>query len=121
MYLNYDKYVDMGGTLDDAAFKTCSFEAVQMIKKATHNRTAENAEVVKACIFKLITIIYQSGAFLQKGHLSSFSHDDLSQSFDTPVSADYAQAAKDTINTYLANEVDVYGVPLLYAGVSTHD
>ncbi|MBQ7900350.1 MAG: hypothetical protein IJ365_00110 [Clostridia bacterium] len=111
----------MGGTLDETAFNNYGFEANQMIITATHNRTARSLEVVKACTFKLITILNQSGEFLQKGHLSAAAHDDLSQSFDTPTSADYSKAAQDAINTYLMHEVDENGVPLLYAGVSAYD
>ena len=121
MYLNYDEYKQMGGTLDEAAFINYGFEANQQIMTATHNRISEPSAAVKNCMFKLIGLLSKSDENLQKGQISSFAHDGLSQNFALPTAADFSKAVHNVIYTYLIHEVDENNVPLLYAGVSNCD
>lgn len=63
MYLTYEDYFDMGGTLEDeAAFEELEFEARSIIDWWTFNRLQKDEtypEAVKRCMFKLIKLIQE--------------------------------------------------------------
>ena len=57
MYLSYEEYQNMGGTLDDAAFNDFEFEAECIINWYTFDRLKNETEwspEVKRCMYKLI-------------------------------------------------------------------
>ena len=60
MYLTYDDYIDMGGTIEDeATFNDFAFEAESIINWYTFNRLKKDtcfSEDVKRCVFALIRL-----------------------------------------------------------------
>lgn len=119
MYLNYNEYQEMGGTLNETAFNVYAFEANQKIKTATFDRITEPSEAVKKCMMRLIALSQESDVCVQ--HVASFSHDGLSQSFTATEPAVYVKQARMIIRDYLINEKATDGTPLLYCGVSSYD
>lgn len=64
MYLTYDEYVEMGGTLDESTFDDLAFEACAKVDWYTFNRlrgeTADSLpEAVRRCVYRLIAMIQE--------------------------------------------------------------
>lgn len=116
MYLTYEEYREMGGTLDEAAFNMYGYEAECELKEQTHNRITKPGEAVKRCMARIIDVLAQSDITAEK--VSSFSHDGLSQSFTAPSASEYSQKINDIIYTYLIHERSENGTPLLYRGTN---
>lgn len=60
MYLTYEEYTSMGGTLDESVFNDFEFEAEELINWYTFNRLEKEAtypDKVKRCVFKLIGLL----------------------------------------------------------------
>lgn len=116
MYLTFEEYKTLGGTLDEAAFMLYEFEAEKEIDAQTFGRITEPSITVKQCMVRL-TDIYAK-ADISKNQVASFSNDGVNQSFKNVSAADYSKQADDIVFKYLMNEVDENGTPLLYRGVS---
>ena len=114
-YITFNEYAKMGGTLDDTTFSKYVYDAEMTIKTATFNRITTPSEAVKRCMVKLIDIISKSD--ITTSEATTFSHDGLSASVSLPSSEDYKKEIRNTIHTYLSNEVSDDGIPLLYCGV----
>lgn len=59
MYLTFDEYKEMGGTLDEVAFDDFAFEAATIVNWYTFNRLEKMTEwpdKVKRCMFVLIRL-----------------------------------------------------------------
>ena len=119
MYLNYEEYKSYGGGLDEAAFCIYGYEAEQRIKAETHGRIAEASEPVKRCVARLVDIMKQADVSAEK--VTSWSNDGVSQNIKDVSSEDYQKKISEIIRSYLADEVDENGVPLLYLGVGQYD
>lgn len=115
MYLSFEEYQEMGGTLDETAFDIYGYEADQKIKTATFNRITTPSEAVKKCMLRLISFAQMSD--IGKMRTASFSHDGLSQSFNIPNEEEYEKKARSIIRNYLINEKAEDGTPLMYCGV----
>lgn len=86
MYLTYLEYQEMGGTLDETAFKHFAFRAEGLINKYTYRRLigeTDIPEAVKRCMFDLITIGNQQEQTLSatSGMIASRSNDGVSESY----------------------------------------
>lgn len=100
--------------VDERRFKVYSFEAESIVMAATKGRATET-EAVKRCVCKIIDLL--AGADISEDKVSSWSNDGVSQSYKTVSSDEYNRKIEEVIHTYLANEVDENGTPLLYLGV----
>lgn len=134
MYLTYDEYQKMGGTLEETAFVNFEFEAESTINWYTFNRLANDTEFsenVKRLVFRLIELIQlnrkahalgqdaQTGAIT--GAIASQSNDGFSTSYNVLNASSAievsASETKRLVSHYLRAEVNSLGQKLLYRGV----
>lgn len=116
MYLTYNDYTDMGGTLSEAAYTRLEYKARRLVDTYTFDRVKAlepTPESVKMLMFELVALGDQDD---NGGPVSSVSNDGYSKSY---VVADNSTKAENLIRSYLAGEVDMEGMPLLYRGVVT--
>lgn len=114
MYLTFSDYIDMGGTLTEAAYTRLEYKARRLIDAYTFNRVkalTETPESVKMLSFELICLGEQDE---EGGQIASVGNDGLSISY---TAVDSKEQAESLIRSYLAGEVDAEGTPLLYKGV----
>ena len=128
-YLEYDEYLELGGTLDMMPFNLLEFEARKKIDERTQGRLVGIEvvpEEVKLCVFALINTIDSyagSSSSASNRHIASESTDGYSVTYNTITLDRVKEIVKsknvelnDTINT------DLYGVivnneHILYLGV----
>lgn len=136
MYLSFDDYTDMGGTLEDeAAFEQLEFEARSIIDWWTFNRlqNEENyPEAVKRCMFRLIKLLQDkeiamspitdssSDSVVHAGIVRE-SNDDVTAEYNT-LSAKQSMDAvrtetKTLVSRYLQGIRNSLGHKVLYRGV----
>ena len=133
MYLTYEEYLNMGGTLDEAAFDNYLLDAEMLIDWYTFNRLEHETvipEKVKKCVYKLISLEdMKSKAFVLgrevngegNASVASQSNDGVSISYNT-ISASQAldlikSDAENIIKQYLNGVVNSLGRKLLYRGI----
>lgn len=133
MYLTYEEYLNMGGTLDEAAFDDYLIDAEMLIDWYTFNRLENETvipEKVKKCVYKLISLAdMKSKAFVLgrevngdgNASVASQSNDGVSISYNT-ISASQAldlikSDAENIIKQYLNGVVNSLGRRLLYRGI----
>lgn len=115
MYLTYSDYTNMGGTLTEAAYTRLEYKARSLIDAYTFGRVkalTETPESVKMLMFELVALGDQDD---NGGPVSSISNDGYSESYAV---TDNGTRAEGLIRSYLADEVDTDGTPLLYRGVT---
>lgn len=136
MYLSFDDYTDMGGTLEDeVAFEQFEFEARSIIDWWTFNRLQNEEsypEAVKRCMFRLIKLLQDkeiamspitdssSDSTTQAGIIRE-SNDDVSAEYNT-LSAKQSMDAvrtetKTLVSRYLQGVRNSLGHKVLYRGV----
>ncbi len=135
MYLSYEEYQNMGGTLDKATFDDLAFEAACKIDWWTFNRLkneTELPEAVKRCMYKLIKLIQQiqeatvldgdasSGSTSAAG-IASMSNDGVSISYNVMSASEAAESASKQIEScirqYLGDVRNSLGQKVLYRGL----
>lgn len=133
MYLTYEEYLNMGGTLDETAFDNYLIDAEMLIDWYTFNRLENETvipEKVKKCVYKLISLAdMKSKAFVLgrevngdgNASVASQSNDGVSISYNT-ISASQAldlikSDAENIIKQYLNGVVNSLGRKLLYRGI----
>ena len=120
-YLTYEKYTEIGGTLDLTAFERNIDRACAIVDSHTQNRLQSVLEVsrsVKACVRDLVEYLANNMSSGKAVTSKSQSAGGVSES------ESYATKTTDEINfetlnivyDYLATEKDDYGTPLLYRG-----
>lgn len=70
LYLTYDEYTEMGGTLEETTFNDFEFEAESIINWYTFNRLKNETslpDAVKRCMYRLISIAKLKADALQLG------------------------------------------------------
>lgn len=134
MYLTYDAYKDMGGTLEESAFTDFAFEAESTINWYTFNRLVKEPSVsdnVKRLMFRLIGLIQLSqkaqslGQDTETGEvagaIASQSNDGFSTSYNVLSASDAIKHSesevKRLVRQYLGAEENSLGHKLLYRGV----
>lgn len=132
MYLTYEEYTNMGGTLEEATFNDLEFEAEALVNWYTFSRLAKDQQIpseVKRLIKYLITLIQEqeSGlSGLQGGDnvpstIASQSNDGVSISYAVLSAAERMEALKEqeesTIKKYLQGVTNEAGRKLLYRGL----
>lgn len=113
MYLTFDEYAEMGGTLNIAAFSRLEFKARKIIDQRTFGRLkgpTEQPEAVKKLVFELVDLEEKE----QKGILQSVSNDGYSETYAV---VNNEQKSVCLIASYLSQEKTADGTPLLYCGV----
>ena len=121
IYLTYDEYVGIGGTLDLTAFNRNIDRACGVIDNATHNRVEYMAEVpqrAKSLCRDLVEYLASDfGSSKQvSNHSQSAGGVSESESFVIRSTEERAGEIGDMVKDYLLNEVDDNGTPLLYRG-----
>ena len=127
MFLTYDDYVSMGGTLDSTAFGVQERKASAYVNLLTHNRIKDETPVrqcVKNAVFDLIDVFYQESANANNAvtGVSSKSNDGVSVTYAnwSTVNRYWKTRKRELLVEYLADEtvtIDGETVPLLYGGV----
>lgn len=120
MYLTYDEYINMGGTISDASFSRFEHKARALIDLKTYGRVQHDNPVrdaVKYACFDLIQAMNSDECATGSAGLavSSMSNDGISVTYAGAVSAGSRYNA--IIRDYLIAETNECGVPLMYAGV----
>lgn len=121
-YLTYEEYSNMGGVLDLTAFNRSIYKACGVIDEHTHCRLQKGelvSDMVKACICELVEYISNNST---AKNITSKSQSaggvSESESYSTKSVNDMSEDMYDIIRSYLSNELDIDGVPLLYRGAS---
>lgn len=135
MYLTYEEYQNMGGTLDEPAFNDLEFEARAYVDWVTFNRLW-NEEViperVKECIYHIIKLIQNKLEALNStpdsmssedssGNISRQLNDGVSITFNRLSAKETIDAMdkelQDAIQRYLQGITNSLGRKLLYRGL----
>lgn len=133
MYLTYEQYKKMGGTLDETAFNNFEFEAECIINWYTFNRLKKETEYppeIERCMFKLINIAELKQKAFSLGQtvdgtvtsaISSQSNDGVSISYNAMSASQLFDLCKgevkQTIELSLNGVVNSLGHKLLYRGI----
>ena len=134
MYLTYEEYQNMGGTLDETAFDDLEFEAETSINWYTFNRLqndTEYPEALKRCVYALIKLtalkanaaaVGDTGDESQStGAIASQSNDGVSVSYNVLSASEAYKLAEDeggnTVKKYLNGVTNELGRKLLYRGL----
>lgn len=132
MYLTYDEYMRMGGTLDEITFTNFEFQAEAQINYATFSRLKKDkvipVEVIRLTHYLVGLMEKKSHAFsLGKGnssdgaYITSQSNDGVSTSYSGLAPSDLIELCKadflNAIRSYLDGVTNEAGHKLLYRGV----
>lgn len=123
MYLTYEEYIGLGGTVDAAAWPPLEYACRKRIDRLTDSRVQSMAEIpraVKLCVFALAQMESVVGAVAQvtSPTITSFNTDGYTENHGNVPDADAAAKQMNaTAADMLYGELDDYGVPLLYRGV----
>lgn len=137
MYLTFEEYIEMGGTLDATTFSDIAYEAESYIDWYTFNRLWNESEIperVKTCMYHIIGLMQkemdldfngssnatgteQTGT----GQVASQSNDGVSISYNIISAKDAIEMARkdvdNTIKRYLQGVTNSLGRKLLYRGI----
>lgn len=136
MYLTYEEYQNMGGTLDETAFTDFEMEAETIVDWYTFNRLQKDTTFparLKQCVYKLIKLAQERQNALSLGEASngesteggaaiaSRSNDGVSISYNVMSAKDVFDTLKDetknTVQMYLNGVVNELGRKVLYRGL----
>ena len=119
-YLTYDEYKDMGGILDESAFKKNIDRAYGIIDWETHNRIEEmNIPLqVKLCCRDIVEYISENMTVNKIVSSESQSVGSLSESksYKTKTSSEMYGDILNILFDYLMNIKTEKGTPILYRG-----
>lgn len=121
IYLTYDEYVGIGGTLDLTAFNRNIDRACGVIDNATHNRIEHMAEVpqrAKALCRDLVEYLARNNAaeLTVESRSQSAGGVSESESYATKTADDVYGDIQNIMYDYLLNVTDDKGTPVLYRG-----
>lgn len=128
MYLTYERYQELGGTLDVTTFNNLEYEAETYIDYATFNRLKKFdtiPETVERCVFNILekvqNIMNTVSGDEEKAGIASQSNDGVSISYNVLNASQLLESSKDeitkTIKRYLDDVRDSEGKRILYRGV----
>ena len=132
MYLSYEEYQSMGGTLDETAFNEIAYEAQSQIDWWTFNRLQSEETIpdaVKKCMYKLIKLIQAqqdatgigSDSGGTTGTIASQSNDGVSISYNVLSASEAANLIKEQmegiVQRYLQGVKNSLGRKVLYRGL----
>lgn len=128
-YLDQAEYLEMGGTItedDELRYQRLESRASHAIDRATHGRIKAEKPVrnaVKFCVYEMIEryVSDEAMAGMSGREVASMSNDGVSVTYATGAGASGGSASAlrdaESIRSWLMDEVDENGTPLLYAGV----
>lgn len=133
MYLTYEEYQNMGGTLDETTFNNYYYQAKALIDYVTFDRLIHDTTFpteLKYCVFRLINMVQQKNDALSMGWKSDGNvepaitrqdNDGVSISYNA-MSADrifdlLRTESESTIRMYLADVRNEAGRKVLYRGI----
>lgn len=132
MYLTYEEYHRMGGTLDEVNFTRFEFQAEAQINYATFSRLKGDKvipEAVRHLTFYLVDLMEKKAAAFSLGkgdanstaHITSQSNDGVSISYAGLAPSDLIELCKadslNAIRSYLEGVTNEAGRKLLYRGL----
>lgn len=123
IYLTYEEYTEIGGTLDLTAFNRNIDRACGVIDNATHNRIECMAEVpqrAKALCRDLVEYLTRNDTteIAVTSRSQSAGGVSESESYATKTADDVYSDIQNMIYDYLLNVTDDNGTSLLYRGCS---
>lgn len=103
MYLSYEDYQNMGGTLDETAFNNFEFEAECMVNYYTFNRLkkideAYYPDTLDRCVFKLIELAKLKADMLALGKQTTLTVDGDGKNSVSETSAYISSQANDGVS-----------------------
>lgn len=121
IYLTYEQYKEIGGTLEETAFIRNIDRACGIIDNATHNRIECMKEVpqrAKVLCRDLIEYLarYSTSDMVVSSRSQSAGGVSESESYATKTADDVYGDIQNVIYDYLLNVTDDKGTPLLYRG-----
>ena len=121
VYLTYEEYTEIGGTLDLTAFNRNIDRTCGVIDNATHNRIEYMAEVpqrAKALCRDLVEYLARNDTteIAVTSRSQSAGGVSESESYATKTADDVYGDIQNMIYDYLMAETDDNGTPLLYRG-----
>lgn len=135
MYLTYQEYQNMGGSLNETTFNDYEFEAETTVDWYTFNRLhgeTEYPEALKRCMYHLIQLLDLKAQAMGNGDqgegqsnggkvIASQSNDGVSISYNVIAASELASLAKDemgnSVKRYLNGVTNSLGQKLLYRGL----
>ena len=136
MYLTYEEYQSMGGTLDETTFNDLEFEAETLVNWHTFNRLKKNTTyppelkrlmkyLISMAAFKNNVLAASAGgsdtSIPVGGAVASQSNDGVSISYNTlnakDLVEDISKDAVEAIQKYLNGVTNELGQVLLYRGI----
>ena len=117
-YLTYERYVELGGDLDEPVFNKYVTMAQAVIDRHTFGRIKAMTTIpysVQLCCFELINVCRAKETGVSG--IASENVGDWSRSYTAKTAAENEQTETDLLLTYLSGVDDDNGVPLLYRGV----
>jgi len=135
MYLTYEEYQNMGGTLEETTFNDYEFEAASIVDWYTFNRLQNETEYPEALVrlmYHLITMIDKQMQATNMGpdengvtdggkSITSQSNDGVSVSYNVMSASEIAQSMKDemgkAVQRYLQGVMNSLGRKVLYRGL----
>lgn len=144
MYLTFDEYIELGGTLDETAFTDLEYDAESVVNWYTFNRLFKpewesvlNTVQLKRCMYQLIRLKQKEEELLAQSTggagwgigwtkepgITQQSNDGVSTSYNTLSSGELmahfngAKTKEDIINRYLGSIVNDLGRSILYRGI----
>ena len=132
MYLTYDEYMVMGGTLDEIPFNNFEFQAEAQINRVTFNRLKGDKtipEEVKRLMKYLVDLLERRYAAFSLGkngssadpYITSQSNDGVSISYNGMSPSDLIKLSEEdslnAIRSYLEGVTNEAGRKLLYRGL----
>lgn len=122
MYLDYQTYKNMGGTLDNSAFTTAERKAEYLVNSQAGGKTGERLsefatlpQAVKDCVFELVNHLTEYGGKMVASESQSLGGQSESVSYVTVSAQEAQEAVLDIIYRYLY-PVKLNGVSVLYGG-----
>lgn len=122
MYLDYQTYKNMGGTLDNSAFTIAERKAEYLVNSQAGGKTGERLaefetlpQAVRDCVFDLVNYLPNYDGKTVASESQSLGGQSESVSYVTVSAQEAQQATLDIIYMYLY-PVKLNGVSVLYRG-----
>lgn len=122
MYLDYQTYKSMGGSLDNSAFAIAERKAEYLVNSQAGGKTGERLaefetlpQAVKDCVFDLVNYLSDNDGKTVASESQSLGGQSESVSYVTVSAQEVQEAALDIIYMYLY-PVKLNGVSVLYRG-----
>lgn len=131
MYLTYEEYTNMGGTLDESTFNNFEFEAECFINWITFNRLRNEesySDEVKRCVYDLISLISLKRSTMSgtndmntDGSIAQMQNDGVSVTYNTMSAVELfdkaSVEARHIVVRYLNGVKNSQGKLLTYRGL----